>query len=122
MTDRYDTDFVLWSEQQAALLRRMAVGLPINAAPDWDNIAEEIESLGKSDRRELINRIVVLLDHLMRLASPAHDPRRGWRSTVAEQRRRIAQLLNAKWAARSMRCTRPSRACAYGCTIALPVG
>jgi hypothetical protein len=54
----YDQDFVRWTEEQAAALRR-AKSLP-PAAPrgsnlllDWENLAEEIESLGKSDRREL---------------------------------------------------------------------
>lgn len=91
----YDTDILIWSEQQAELLRRRAAGELINEADlDWPNIAEEIEALGKSDRRELRNRIATLLDHLIRLqASPATDPRAGWRKTVREQRRGIQTLL-----------------------------
>ncbi len=91
----YDTDILIWSEHQAELLRRRAAGELINEADlDWPNIAEEIEALGKSDRRELRNRIATLLDHLIRLqASPATDPRAGWRKTVREQRRGIQTLL-----------------------------
>jgi hypothetical protein len=91
----YDADILVWSERQAELLRRRAAGELINEADlDWPNIAEEIEALGKSDRRELRNRIATLLDHLIRLqASPATDPRAGWRKTVREQRRGIQTLL-----------------------------
>ena len=47
MSDLYDTDVVLWSEQQADLLRRRALGSLVNDGElDWTNIAEEIESLG----------------------------------------------------------------------------
>ena len=50
MSDLYNRDIVTWSEQQAALLRRRAVGELVNEAElDWDNIAEEIESVGRSD-------------------------------------------------------------------------
>ena len=56
----YDTDIALWSEQQARLLRRHAARKPVNNDDlDWQNIAEEIESLAKSDRREIRNRLAV---------------------------------------------------------------
>jgi Domain of unknown function DUF29 len=62
MMSDYDTDLLLWSERQAALLRRAAAGERVNDQVDWENIAEEIESLGKSDRRELTNRIRTMPD------------------------------------------------------------
>ena len=46
----YDEDFLLWTKEQAKLLREAAergVNLPL----DWENLAEEVESLGRSDRR-----------------------------------------------------------------------
>ena len=46
MSDLYDADVVAWSEQQARLLARHAAGEPVNEAPDWANIIEEIESVG----------------------------------------------------------------------------
>jgi Domain of unknown function DUF29 len=57
----YDTDLVLWSREQAELLRRMAVGERVSDQVDWENVAEEIESLGRSDWRELRRRIQVIL-------------------------------------------------------------
>ncbi|HEY3847401.1 MAG TPA: DUF29 domain-containing protein [Acetobacteraceae bacterium] len=90
----YDTDLLLWSERQAALLRRAAAGERVNDQVDWENIAEEIESLGKSDRRELTNRIRTILTHLIKLqVSPATEPRPGWHETIIEQRAEIRTLL-----------------------------
>jgi hypothetical protein len=93
-TDRsYDADLVLWAEDQARALRDAAqarTNLPI----DWENVADEIESLGRSQARELASRIGVILVHLMKLqASPATQPRAGWRETIIEQRNEIERLL-----------------------------
>ena len=86
----YDSDFVAWTKEQALALRRRATN-----AIDWDNIAEEIESLGKRDQRDLRSRIQTILDHLMRLqASPAQAPRHGWERTLIVQRAGIRQLLD----------------------------
>src|SRR3954447_20158962 len=92
----YDTDILLWSEHQARLLRRRAAGALVNDAElDWLNIAEEIESVGKTAARELAGRISTILVHLMKLAvSPAIEPRIGWRKTVREQRAEIDLLLD----------------------------
>ena len=95
MTDLYDTDILQWSDHQAALLRRRAAGELVNEAElDWPNIAEEIESLGKSQSRELSSRIATIILHLLKLqASPAAAPRAGWRDTILEQRDEIERLL-----------------------------
>jgi hypothetical protein len=94
MSDLYDTDFLLWSEHQADLLRRLAAGEAVNESADWSNLAEEIEALGKSQSRELASRISTVLEHLMKLqASPAPGPRAGWRATVRRERGEIARLL-----------------------------
>jgi hypothetical protein len=89
----YDTDLKLWAESQARALRdagHAGTNLPI----DWDNVAEEIESLGKSQARELASRIAVVLVHLMKLeASPAEEPRAGWQETIAQQRNDIERVL-----------------------------
>src|ERR1700755_1143817 len=88
----YDQDFFLWTEEQAAALRRAkSSNLPL----DWENLAEEIESLGKSDRRELTSQIRRVLRHLLKLAtSPAAEPRAGWRSTVIDARSEIDGVLH----------------------------
>jgi uncharacterized protein DUF29 len=90
----YEEDFVRWTEQQSRALRELArssTNLPL----DWENIAEEIESLGRSQRHELRSRIAVILEHLLKLVhSPAADPRRGWLETIARERSQIELLLN----------------------------
>jgi hypothetical protein len=89
----YERDFVQWTEEQARALRdaaRAGANLPV----DWENVAEEIESLGRSERSELASRIGTIIEHLLKLqCSPAVRPRRGWRATVIRERSRVAQRL-----------------------------
>jgi hypothetical protein len=95
MSDLYETDTVAWAEQQAGLLRRVASGERPNAEPDWPNIAEEIDSMARTQARELASRIAVIMEHLIKLdVASAAGPRRGWRETIRTQRREIAILLD----------------------------
>jgi Domain of unknown function DUF29 len=73
----YDTDLLTWSERQAALLRRRVAGELVNdAAIDWSNVPEEIESVGHSERRELRSRLARLLQHLLKWRyQPEHRSR-----------------------------------------------
>jgi hypothetical protein len=91
LNNLYDEDFVRWTEEQAAASRQAkGSNLPL----DWENLAEEIESLGKSDRRELRSQITRVLRHLLKLeASPAAEPRAGWRATIREARAEIEGVL-----------------------------
>ncbi len=94
MSDLYDEDFTLWTELQASLLRRRAAGELVNDADlDWENIAEEIESVGGNTRRELRNRLVRLLQHLLKWHYQPEHRSRSWRSTIRTQRREIEDLL-----------------------------
>ncbi len=89
----YEEDFVRWTEQQSRALRE-AAGVGTNLPLDWENLAEEIESLGASQRRELRSRLAVILEHLMKLEhSPASDPRTGWMDTISRERLNIEYLL-----------------------------
>ena len=74
MGSMYDQDLVRWSEEQARALRA-AANAGWNAPIDWENVAEEIESLGKSDRRALASHIAIVIEHLLKLqSSPASVP------------------------------------------------
>ena len=89
----YERDFVIWAETQAVALRRAADG-GSNLQLDWYNLAEEIESLGRSQRRELKSRVATLVEHLLKLElSSASQPRPGWLETVGRERREIELLL-----------------------------
>ena len=93
-TPLYDEDFVRWTKEQAAALRK-AAKLATNLPLDWENLAEEIDSFGRSTRRELRGRIAVIIEHLIKLAcAPAIGPRRGWFETIARERREIERLLD----------------------------
>jgi hypothetical protein len=92
----YDFDFYAWTRRQGALLRRLAAGERVNDADlDWPNIAEEIETLGRSERGSLKNQLATIVEHLIKLqASPALEPRAGWRATIRRCRLSVEELLN----------------------------
>ncbi len=91
----YDTDVYAWSERQGTLLRRLAAGERVNDADlDWPNIAEEIESVGRSERAALSSHIASIIEHLIKLqVSPAIEPRLGWQETIVRARGEIERLL-----------------------------
>ncbi|MBE9051731.1 DUF29 domain-containing protein [Nostocales cyanobacterium LEGE 11386] len=84
----YETDFVAWTEQTVQLIRAGKF-----AQVDWDAVIEEIESLGRSDRRELKSRLEVLIQHLLKWQYQSILRSGFWRNTIDEQRNRIADLL-----------------------------
>jgi hypothetical protein len=93
MSGLYDQDLRLWSEEQARMLRA-AADAGWNAPIDWVNVAEEIESLGRSERHALASHIGIVIEHLLKLqASPATEPVRGWRDTIRRARRDIERRL-----------------------------
>lgn len=99
MGELYRTDLVLWAAQQAQALRsvgRERLNSPGNRSlVDWDNVAEEVESLGASERRTLASHIRTVVEHLMKLqASSAADPRDGWVETILRVRDDIADVLD----------------------------
>src|SRR5205823_14073340 len=59
---------------------------------DLENIAEELEGMARSDRREIRNRLIVLLVHLLKHKFQPRQRSRGWRATIADQRPRIAAV------------------------------
>jgi Domain of unknown function DUF29 len=65
----YDTDILLWSERQAALLRQHAVGARENDAIDWPNIIEEIESVGNEQRFAVESNLMQALIHMLKAAA-----------------------------------------------------
>ena len=84
----YDRDFYGWANEQAGLLRAGRL-----SEADIDHIAEEIESMGKSERNQLTNRLAVLLAHLLKWQFQPALRGNSWRLTVREQRRRITRVM-----------------------------
>jgi Domain of unknown function DUF29 len=84
----YEEDFYAWTMEQVRLLRAGQF-----AAIDAENIAEEIESMGRSDRREIKSRLIVLLVHLLKWQLQPEMRSKSWSGTIREQRRKIDELL-----------------------------
>jgi hypothetical protein len=84
----YDTDFYAWANEQAALLRAGRL-----SEADIENIAEEIESIGRSERREIVSRLAVLLHHLLKWRYQPGFRGNSWQLTVEEQRLQVGDHL-----------------------------
>ncbi len=87
-TTLYDQDFFAWSQHQAELLRSGRWG-----ELDIENLAEELESLGRQECQELRNRLGVLLGHLLKWHYQPEARTKSWAATIQEQRRRIQRHL-----------------------------
>ena len=85
----YEKDFYEWAINNAELLRKGRL-----SEIDVDNIAEEIESMGRSMKRALKRRLEVLLTHLLKWEFQEDFRTKSWSYTIIEQRRAIQDLLN----------------------------
>ena len=65
-TTAYDTDILTWSERQAELLRRVGAGEMVNDQVDWENVAEEVESVGRSQLAKVKSLLVQALAHMLK--------------------------------------------------------
>ena len=92
MSDLYDTDAALWSDQQAALLRRMANGERVNDQVDWENVIEEIADVRKRYEDEIENRLTTLCAHLLKWQFQPAMRGNSWRSAIVRSRTRISRL------------------------------
>jgi hypothetical protein len=78
VSELYDTDFVLWSEQQADRLRRLARGEQVNDL-DWPNLVEEVEGLGRSATSAVRSLLLRALEHILKAAAwPQAPSARKW--------------------------------------------
>jgi hypothetical protein len=87
----YDSDFALWLDEQARALKERCA-----AALDWDNLAEEIEGLARSDRRALRSYLQNALLHLLELAywdAERERNQRQWRQHLINARNAMAIIL-----------------------------
>jgi len=95
MRDLYEADILEWSEQQADLLRRVAAGEPLNErSPDWPNIIEEIESVGRSQLTAVRSLLTQALLHMLKAeAWPQSLAAPGWRSEAMRFRLEAADAF-----------------------------
>lgn len=88
MGTSYEKDVAAWANEQAALLRAGKL-----SAIDIEHIAEEIEDVGRSEKRELANRMTLLLMHLLKWQYQPGRRGSSWQRTIKEQRRAIEEHL-----------------------------
>lgn len=85
---RYETDVIAWANEQAAFIRAGRFDML-----DLEHLADEIEDVGKSERRELRNRMAVLLTHLLKWQFQPERRGSSWQKTIKTQRKEIAECI-----------------------------
>lgn len=88
VVNQYERDFYAWTQEQSELLR-----LGKWQALDIENLAEEIESLGKQQKQELRNRLGILIGHLLKWEYQPELRGKSWKATIREQRDEIIDIL-----------------------------
>jgi len=84
----YGRDFFRWTVEQAAALREAAWD-----DVDWDNLADEVESLGRRDRRALVSHLEIVLAHLLKCIVQPERRTRSWDNTIRAHRDHIAKIV-----------------------------
>jgi hypothetical protein len=85
----YEKDFYAWTKQQAQLIKEKAFD-----KLDTLNLFEEVESMGKKEKRELASRLEVLLMHLLKWKYQHEEQSKSWQRTIREQRHQIKMVLD----------------------------
>ena len=93
----YDQDFYQWTQEQAGLLRIGAL-----SQLDVENLIEEIESMGKSQKKELVSRLTVLIAHLLKWDYQPERRGRSWELTIKAQRVQIRRHISENPSLKSM--------------------
>lgn len=86
----YEQDFSLWLEQAVQLLREGNL-----EALDIENLVEEIESMGRSERQAVKSNLEIILMHLLKYKYQSEKRSNSWRYTLLEHRRRLAEAFKA---------------------------
>ncbi|WP_242464352.1 DUF29 domain-containing protein [Thiococcus pfennigii] len=84
----YDTDYVRWLEDQARHLRAGDLD-----RLDRERLSEELDGMSRSERRQLRNRLIILVLHLLKMQCHPERRSRSWDVTVITQRIDIKLLL-----------------------------
>lgn len=88
MKSLYDTDFYAWTQHTAELLKTRQFD-----TVDWNNVIEEIESLGKNDRDKLISSLKILIAHLLKWQYQSEKRSKSWEGTIFRERENITEYL-----------------------------
>lgn len=86
--DLYETDFYAWTQEQARLLRERRFD-----DLDLENLVDEVETVGRSDKRQIESRLETLMAHLLKWKFQPGSRGNSWIRTIFEQRRRLIGLV-----------------------------
>jgi hypothetical protein len=84
----YDSDFLGWLDQTTQQLRNQNYN-----AVDWENLLEELDAMGRREKRKLESNLVILLQHLLKWQHQPSKRSGSWKSSIREHRRRIRKDL-----------------------------
>ncbi len=84
----YEKDFYAWAKENARLMREGRL-----SDIDIEHIAEELESMTRSEKRELISRLAVLMSHLLKWQFQQEKRSNSWKNTIDAQREDVSELL-----------------------------
>jgi hypothetical protein len=84
-----DEDYHAWLLEQAEAVRNQQ-----HDRVDWRNLAEELDSMARAERRELRSRLTILLAHLLKWRYQTKRRSRNWQGTITRERIEIADLLS----------------------------
>lgn len=112
MVPEYDKDFYGWAMGTAELIRERRFH-----DLDFENLIEEIESMGRSERHQLTNRLSLLIAHLLKWQLQPDFRGRSWHGTIKEQRLRIQEVLEDSPSLKSRREESMNRAYGLACSL-----
>jgi hypothetical protein len=101
MTMKYEEDVIAWANEQARLLRAGRFDML-----DIEHLADEIEDVGKSEKRELANRMAVLLCHLLKWQFQPERRGSSWKRTIDDQRKRLKRVIGIVPSLNGLLCDR----------------
>jgi hypothetical protein len=84
----YESDFYAWTADQARALRHTKPD-----RIDWENLAEEVESLGRSDKRAIGSDLKIVLEHLIKWMFQPEKRSDSWSDSIEEHRDRISRII-----------------------------
>ena len=87
----YNEDFYQWIQITSQQIRKQDL-----ESLDWVHLLDELEALGNEQKHQLESRLIVLFEHLIKLAYWQQEReynRRGWQGTIIEQRKQLKRLL-----------------------------
>lgn len=89
LTELYDNDFFAWTTKTSELLKNRQFD-----DVDWENVIEEIEALGRSEKRAIKSHLVVLLVHLLKWEFQPERQSKSWRNSIQNAREELKELLD----------------------------